>query len=92
MKTKDGKLYVIEVNASPGTEGIEMSTKVKVAEKVLKHITNKENWTIKPTESGYIEMVTIETMGEMKAKLDTGNGSYSVIHSDGFDIKDGFIG
>lgn len=91
METKDGKLYVIEINASPGTEGIEKATKIPITKKVINYITNKENWMFAPTECGYIEMVTVEAMGSMKAKMDTGNGSYCVIHSDKWDIKDGYI-
>lgn len=91
LKTKDGKLYVLEINASPGTEGIEKSSKVHVTEKVIKYITNRENWIKTPTECGYIEMVNIEAMGDMKAKMDTGNGSYCVIHSDKWEIDGDYV-
>lgn len=91
LKTKEGKLYVLEINASPGTEGIEKSSGVKVTEKVIKFITNKDNWLKTPTECGYIETVNIESMGDMKAKMDTGNGSYCVIHSDKWEIKGKYV-
>jgi hypothetical protein len=91
LKTKEGKLYVLEINASPGTEGIEKSSGVKVTEKVIKFITNKDNWLKTPTECGYIETVNIESMGDMKAKMDTGNGSYCVIHSDKWEIKGNYV-
>jgi hypothetical protein len=84
MKTKDGKLYVLEINSSPGTEGIEKATKIPITEKVIKHIINKDNWQKTPTECGYIEMVNIEAM-------DTGNGSYCVIHSDKWEIRDDYV-
>jgi hypothetical protein len=91
MKTKDGKSYVIEINSSPGTEGIERATGVKVVEKVVKYASNKNNWHKKPKECGFIEKVSVEAMGEMSAKMDTGNGSYCVIHADKWTIDDGFI-
>jgi len=91
LKTKDDKLYVLEINASPGTEGIEKASKVPVTDKVIKYITNKENWIKPPTECGYIEVVNIESMGQMKAKMDTGNGSYCVIHADKWEIKDDYV-
>lgn len=88
LETKDGKLYVLEINASPGTDGIEKASKVPVTKKVIKYITNKDNWQKTPTECGYIEMINVEAMGDMKAKMDTGNGSYCVIHADTWDIKE----
>jgi ribosomal protein S6--L-glutamate ligase len=91
METKDGKLYVIEINASPGTDGIEKASKIPVTKKVIKHITNKDNWLKTPTECGYIETVNIESMGDMKAKMDTGNGSYCVIHSDKWEIEGKYV-
>jgi len=92
LKTKDGKLYVLEINASPGTDGIEKASGIPVTKKVIKYITDRENWFRTPTECGYIENITIEAMGDMKAKMDTGNGSYCVIHSDKWEIKkDGYV-
>ena len=91
LKTKEGKLYVLEINASPGTEGIEKASKVPITKKVIQYITNKDNWFKKPTECGYIEMINVEAMGDMKAKMDTGNGSYSVIHSNKWEIKDNYV-
>lgn len=91
IKTKDGKLYVLEINSSPGTEGIEKATKIPITKKVINYITNRDNWHRKPTECGYIEMVNIEAMGDMKAKMDTGNGSYCVIHSEKWTIDDNYI-
>lgn len=91
LKTKDGKLYVLEINASPGTEGIEKASGVKVTDKVIKYITKRENWHRPPTECGYIETVNIESMGDMKAKMDTGNGAYCVIHADKWNIHDKYV-
>lgn len=88
METKDGKLYVIEINASPGTDGIEKASKIPVTKKVIKHITNKDNWTLTPIECGYIEKVHIESIGWVNAKMDTGNGSYCVIHADKYKVSD----
>ena len=79
---------VIEINSSPGTEGIEKATKQNIIEIVLDYVNNKDVWTKKTIECGYIERFTIDGFGEMDAKMDTGNGSYSVIHADEWEVKD----
>lgn len=84
---KDNKLYVIEVNSSPGTEGIEKATGEPVVEKVIDFVLDKNNWKRPATEAGFIETVKIQGIGEISAKLDTGNGSYCVLHADEIDIK-----
>jgi len=91
MKTKDGKSFVIEINSSPGTEGIEKATEIGVVEKVVRYVTNKKNWHRKPKECGFIETINIDGIGDVDAKFDTGNGSYCVIHADKWEIKDDFI-
>jgi RimK family alpha-L-glutamate ligase len=88
---KDGKLYVIEVNSSPGTEGIEKATQEPVVEKVVDFILDKKNWRRPTIEAGFIETVNIQGIGEIHAKLDTGNGSYCVLHADTMEIKDGKV-
>ena len=81
--------YVIEVNSSPGTEGIEKVTGKDIVGKVLDFITDRNKWVKQTREVGYIETVHIEGFGDVKSKMDTGNGGHCVIHTDKVDIKDG---
>jgi len=81
--------YVIEVNSSPGTEGIEKITGKDIVGKVLDYITDRNKWVKQTREIGYIKTITIEEFVNLKAKMDTGNGSYCVIHTDKVEIKDG---
>ena len=87
MEGEDGETYIIEINSSPGTEGIEKASGVDITSKVLDYILDKDNWTRTPIECGYIEKVDIEGFGELSAKLDTGNGSYCVMHADKYEIE-----
>ena len=77
--------YILEVNHSPGTEGIEKATKKNIVKLIVEHFSNKQNRYSTPTQCGYLETVSIKPWGYMVAKFDTGNSVYSVIH--GEDIK-----
>ena len=74
--------YFLEVNSSPGTEGIEDASKMNIAKEVIQHFAKKENRYTVPTECGYKEVVTIKPFGEIVAKFDTGNSGMPVIHAD----------
>jgi RimK family alpha-L-glutamate ligase len=91
MIDKDGKCYIIEVNTSPGTEGIEKATGKSVVSMVIAYAKDKKHWQLKPIECGYLEMINVEIIGELIAKMDTGNGSYSVIHANKWTVKDGYV-
>jgi len=78
--------FMLEVNSSPGTEGIEDATKMNIAKEVIQHFAKKENRYTVPTECGYKEVVTIKPFGEIVAKFDTGNSGMPVIHSDKYKI------
>jgi len=77
--------FMLEVNSSPGTEGIEDATKMNIAKEVITHFAKEENRFRVPTECGHREIVSIKPWGDMVAKFDTGNSVLSVIH--GEDIK-----
>jgi hypothetical protein len=91
-----GKVYVIEVNGSPGSgadayasysegkRGKDINGN-KLISNILDHVLNKENWQLAKSSVGVIEWCTIE--GEkFKAKLDTGNSTGGVgLHAE--DIK-----
>lgn len=85
MIESGGKNYIIEINSSPGTKGIEKATGKSITDKVFNYITDKEKWIRPTTEVGYIENISIEGFGKLKAKFDTGNGGHCVIHTDKVD-------
>lgn len=87
MMGKDGPI-IIEVNSSPGIKGIEKTTNKNVVGKVIDYVENKDIWIKKTIECGFIEKLIIKGLGELNAKMDTGNGSYCIIHSDKWKIKD----
>ena len=94
----DGKIYVLEVNGSPGTgDSNEISymnyygdkkTKVngsKMVDNLLDYVSDKKNWAFPKTSIGYVEWCKVEGM-KFKAKLDTGNTTSGIaIHAT--DIK-----
>ena len=79
--------YFLEVNSSPGTEGIEDATGMNIAKDVIKHFANGENRYSVPTECGFKEILTIKPFGELVSKFDTGNSGMPVIHSDKYKIE-----
>jgi ribosomal protein S6--L-glutamate ligase len=74
-KTK--KNYVLEVNASPGTEGLKKATGVDVVKDIIDFISDKQNWNRSRRVVGFREVVTVPGIGDFVAKFDTGNGSLS---------------
>src|SRR5210317_525025 len=74
--------FMLEVNSSPGTEGMEDATKMNIAKEVITYLAKKENRYTIPTECGYKEVVTVKPFGEIIAKFDTGNSGMPVIHAD----------
>ena len=77
--------YILEVNSSPGTDGIEKATNVNISKEVLTHFLNPAVRYSVPSQCGYHEVVEIEPFGELIAKFDTGNSVLSVLHAE--DIK-----
>ena len=80
--------FIIEVNSSPGTEGMEEATGRNISKEILEFFAEKKNWVKVPSECGYKEIVTIKPFGEIIAKFDTGNSGMSVIHADKMQVKD----
>ena len=74
--------FVIEVNSSPGTEGMEEASGQNISKEIIEFFAEKKNWVKVPSECGYKEIVTIKPFGEIIAKFDTGNSGMSVIHAD----------
>lgn len=73
---------IIEVNSSPGTEGIEEATGRNLIKEVIQHFEDPKNRFKVPTEIGHREIVTIKPFGEIEAKWDTGNSAKAVIHAE----------
>ena len=78
---------MLEVNSSPGTEGIEEATNMNIAKEVITHFANAENRYTVPTECGFKEILTIKPFGELISKFDTGNSGMPVIHADKFQVE-----
>ena len=79
--------YILEVNSSPGTEGIEEASKKNIVKDILEHFKNPDIRYKVPTQCGYEEVVSVDTFGEMVAKFDTGNPVLSVLHAENIEVK-----
>ena len=79
--------YILEVNHSPGTEGIEKATGKNIVKQVIDHYANPDNRYSVPTQCGWEEIVTVNPFGDLIAKFDTGNARYSVLHAEDIDIN-----
>jgi gamma-F420-2:alpha-L-glutamate ligase len=95
-KTKNGdgeeKPYVLEVNASPGTTGIEKTTDIPVTDMIVDFLLDKKNWVKPKKVTGFREMITISGIGTFVGKLDTGNGATSCsLHADSIEEVDGSV-
>jgi len=85
---KDGKdTFVLEVNSSPGTEGIEKASGKNIIKELLTHFQNRENWRYTALEIGRFELLHIEGVGDIVANFDTGNSARCIIHADKYDVK-----
>ena len=78
--------YILEVNSSPGTDGIEEANNVNIAKEVITYFLNPDVRYSVPSQCGYNEMIEIEPFGEMVAKFDTGNSLLSVLHADNIKV------
>ena len=94
IPSKDPKTkppYILEVNHSPGTEGIEEASGENIVKQVVQHFEDVKNRIKVPEQCGYFEIVRIEPFGKLVAKFDTGNSSMPVIHAKDIKVKDGKI-
>lgn len=72
---KTNKPYVLEVNSSPGTEGISKALGKPIVNDVIEFVMNRNNWILPDIQVGYLETVEIEGLGKVVGKFDTGNGT-----------------
>ena len=92
VEKNTGKPYVLEVNASAGTDGIEKATGLDVTAIILDFILNKKNWNYPRKMVGFREIFTVKGVGDFIGKLDTGNGAIGCsLHADYSEINDGFL-
>ena len=77
--------FILEVNHSPGTAGIEEATGKNIVKEVIQHFEIDKNRIKVPEQCGYFEIVAVKPFGELVAKFDTGNAVYPVLHAE--DIK-----
>ena len=79
--------YILEVNSSPGTKGIEEANNKNIVKDILNHFTNTNIRYSVPTECGWEEVVTIKPFGELTGKFDTGNYKYPVLHAENIKVN-----
>ena len=73
-----GDNVVLEINASPGTEGISDVIEENFINILLNNLTDSSEFMLQDKIAGYLEKITInfgETSKDYLAKLDTGNSS-----------------
>lgn len=79
--------YIIEVNHSPGTEGISSVMDEDINILVLKEFFDREIWKKSANECGVLEAVEVAGQ-EMMMKLDTGNNTtVCSLHAEDIEIK-----
>ena len=79
--------YMLEVNSSPGTEGIEEASGKNIVKEILEHFKNSKMRHTVPTQCGWEEVVSIKPFGDLIAKFDTGNSVFPVLHAEDIKIK-----
>lgn len=83
--TENKPPYILEVNSSPGTDGIENANNKNIVKDILVYFSNpKVRYTV-PSECGWEEVVTVKPFGDLTGKFDTGNYKYPVLHAE--DVK-----
>jgi len=88
----DGKPYVIEVNASPGSKGMQKATGLNVIEVLLDYIADKNNWRKQAKEIGYLEKIFLPELGiKLDATADTGNGMYNVLNAEDMKVIEDIV-
>jgi RimK family alpha-L-glutamate ligase len=85
---KDKKPYFLEINSSPGTYGIEKATKQDLVSKVMEYLSDKKMWVKVPQVCGFQEIIEIEGIGEVVAKMDSGNGATCALDAENIKIDD----
>ena len=83
--------YMIEVNHSAGTTGINKVIKGDVNKIVLESMFDKKVWKKSATECGVLEAIDVEGQ-PLIVKMDTGNNtSTCALHAENVEVKDGMV-
>jgi len=83
--------YILEVNTSPGTEGIEKANDRNIIKEVLEYYNKKSTRYTVPSECGWEEVVDLGHFGTVTAKFDTGNYKYPVMHAEDIKVTGGKV-
>ena len=84
----DKNIFVLEVNSSPGTSGIEEATGRNLMGELLDYFMDRDNWRYVGNEIGRFERIQIDGVGNVVANFDTGNSARCIIHADEYEVKD----
>ena len=79
--------YILEVNHSPGTEGIETATGRNIIKELLDYFQNPKNRHPVALEVGRFERLEILGVGQIVANFDTGNSARAIMHCDEWEVK-----
>ena len=79
--------YILEVNHSPGTVGIEKATKINIVKSVIDYYAKPKNRFSVPTQCGYYETLEVKPFGPLVAKFDTGNSRKNVLHAEDIEVS-----
>ena len=83
--------YMIEVNHSAGTTGINKVIKGDVNKIVLESMFDKKVWRKSATEWGVLEAIDVEGQ-PLVVKMDTGNNATAcALHAEDIEVKDGMV-
>ena len=83
----DKNIFVLEVNSSPGTSGIEEATGRNLMGELLDYFMDRDNWRYVGNEIGRFERIQIDGVGNVVANFDTGNSARCIIHADEYEVK-----
>ena len=79
--------YILEVNHSPGTTGIEEATGNNIVKQVMDYFSNSKNRISVAQEIGRFERLELKGLGQIVANFDTGNSARAIIHTDKWEVK-----
>jgi ribosomal protein S6--L-glutamate ligase len=79
--------YILEVNHSPGTTGIEEATGDNIVKQVVGFYSYQKNRHPVATEVGRFERLELKGLGQIVANFDTGNSARAIMHTDKWEVK-----
>ena len=64
---------------------------IKIKDVVANNMINFKKYFNEKTVIGLIETIYVNDIGEVQAKVDSGNGAFNVLHGDGVTVKDDMV-